>query len=135
MHPVDAAAIRTAAAPTRVGSFPVRRLGDHLAVVSVGARLDEVVARAYAQAVLRAAADGVTEFVLDLSGVRHHAWPAVYALCELEAHLIEACCDPVAVAADEQVIRDLQAVGLERVWTLYPSVPAALSGLLARPVS
>ena len=135
MHPVDTSTLRTAGSPTRAGSFRVRRLGDHLAVVSVGPRLDEAAARAYAHAVLHTAAQGVTEFVLDLSGVRYHAWPAVYALCELEAHLIEACCDSIAVAADENVIRDLQAVGLARVWTLCPSVPAALTALLARPVS
>jgi anti-anti-sigma regulatory factor len=126
--------ILTAGSPTRSGSFRVRRLGDRLAVVSAGARLDEPIARAFAHAVLRTASEGVSELVLDLSTVRHHAWPAVYALCELEAHLIEACCDPVAVAADEQLVRDLQAVGLERAWMLCPSVPDALTKLLARPV-
>lgn len=120
--------------PNRVGSFCVRRLGERLAVVSIGARLDEPTARAFSHAVLRMTTSGVTELVLDLSAVRHHAWPAVYALCELEAHLIEACCEPVAVAADEQLVRDLQAVGLERAWTLCPSVPVALTALLARPV-
>jgi anti-anti-sigma regulatory factor len=133
MSAVDTS-ILTAGSPTRVGSFRVRRLGDHLAVVSAGARLDEPVARAFAHAALRTAGEGVSELVLDLSAVRHHAWPAVYALCELEAHLIEACCDPVAVAADEQLVRDLQAVGLERAWALCPSVPDALTELLARPV-
>jgi anti-anti-sigma regulatory factor len=133
MNAVDSTLL-TARSPTRIGSFRVRRLGDHLAVVSAGARLDEAIARAFAHAVLRTAGDGVSELVLDLSTVRHHAWPAVYALCELEAHLIEACCDPVAVAADEQLVRDLQAVGLERAWTLCPSVPEALMELLARPV-
>jgi len=126
--------LHTVGSPTRIGSFPVRRLGERLAIVSAGARLDEPIARAFAHAVLRTAGEGVSELVLDLSAVRHHAWPAVYALCELEAHLIEACCDPVAVAADEQLVRDLQAVGLERAWTLYPSVPEALTELLARPV-
>ena len=119
---------------TRLGVFPVRRLGERLAIVSSSSRLDEASARAYGRAVLRCVADGATELVLDLSGVRHHAWPAVYALCELEAHLIEACCDPVAVAADEILVRDLKAVGLERMWTLCANVPAAVSGLLARPV-
>jgi hypothetical protein len=120
---------------TRAGSFPVRRLGDRLAIVSAGARLDEATARAFAHVVLRTAVEGATELVLDLSVVRHHAWPAVYALCELEAHLIEACCDPVAVAADELLVRDLQAVGLERAWALCPNVTSALSELLARPVA
>lgn len=127
----------TAAVPgtaSRSGSFPVRRLGDRLAVVSAGARFDEPTARSYAQAVLRATHDGVSEVVLDLSAVRQHAWPAIYALCELEAHLVEACCDLVAVAAEDLLARDLQAVGLQRVWTLRPSVPEALSELLARPV-
>jgi anti-anti-sigma regulatory factor len=133
MSAVDTSTV-TVGSPIRIGSFRVRRLGDHLAVVSAGARMDEPVARAFAHAVLRAAGAGVSELVLDLSAVRHHAWPAVYALCELEAHLIEACCDPVAVAADEQLVRDLQAVGLERAWTLCPSVPDALTELLARPV-
>lgn len=118
----------------RVGSFRVQRMGDGLAVVSAGARLDEAAARAFAHSVLRTAADGASEIVLDLSAVRHHAWPAVYALCELEAHLAEACCDPVAVAAEEHLVRDLQAVGLERAWMLCASVPEALAGLLARPV-
>lgn len=127
--------ILTAGPPTRVGTFCVRRLGDRLAVVSAGARLDEPVARAFAHTVLRTARDGgVSELVLDLSVVRYHAWPAVYALCELEAHLLEACCEPVAVAADELLLRDLQAVGLERAWTLCPNLPAALAELLGRPV-
>lgn len=120
--------------PGRSGSFPVRRLGDRLAIVGAGALLDEPTARSYAQAVLRSTHDGVSELVLDLSAVRQHAWPAIYALCELEAHLVEACCDLVAVAADDLLARDLQAVGLERVWTLRPSVPEALAELLARPV-
>ncbi len=104
-------------------------------MVSAGARLDEPVARAFSDAVLFTVADGVSEVVLDLSAVRQHAWPAVYALCELEAHLIEACCEPVAVAADALLVRDLQAVGLERAWALCPSVPAALSAVLSRPVA
>jgi len=133
MAPVDTRLL-TADSPARVGSFPVHRLGDRLAIVSAGPRLDEPIARAFAHAVLRTASEGVTELVLDLSGVRHHAWPAVYALCELEAHLIEACCDPVAVAADGQLVRDLQAVGLERAWALCPNVPVALTELLSRPV-
>jgi anti-anti-sigma regulatory factor len=133
MSAVDTSLLTTGT-PTRAGIFPVRRLGDHLAVVSAGGRLDEPIARAFSHAVLRTASEGVSELVLDLSGVRHHAWPAVYALCELEAHLIEACCEPVAVAADELLVRDLQAVGLERAWTLCPNVSAALSALLARPV-
>jgi len=133
MSAVDST-LRSVGSPARIGSFRVHRLGDHLAVVSASARLDEPIARAFAHAVLRTAGEGVSELVLDLSAVRHHAWPAVYALCELEAHLIEACCDPVAVAADEHLVRDLQAVGLERAWTLCRSVPEALTELLARPV-
>lgn len=119
---------------SRSGSFPVRRLGDRLAVIGVGARLDEPTTRAFAHAVLRTASEGVSELVLDLSAVRQHAWPAIYTLCELEAHLVEACCEPVAVAADALLVRDLQAVGLERAWALCPSVPDALAELLVRPV-
>jgi hypothetical protein len=133
MNAVDTSFL-SAGTPTRVGTFPVRRLGDHLAIVSAGARLDEPIARAFAHVALRAVADGATELVLDLSAVRHHAWPAVYALCELEAHLIEACCEPVAVAADELLVRDLHAVGLERAWALCPDVDSALAELLGRPV-
>lgn len=124
----------TAPATPRSGSFPVRRLGDRLAVVGAGARLDEPTARSYARAVLRATHDGASELVLDLSAVRQHAWPAIYALCELEAHLVEACCDRVAVAVDDVLARDLEAVGLQRVWTLRATVPDALADLLARPV-
>ncbi len=132
MTAVDAS--RSPAACRRAGSFPVHRLGERLVVVSAGGRLDEPTARAYGHAVLRAAAGGAREVVLDLSAVRDHAWPAVYALCELEVRLIDAACDPVAVAADDLLVRDLQAVGLERAWTLCRSVPLALAELLNRPV-
>jgi hypothetical protein len=40
----------------------------------------------------------------------------------------------VAVAADELLVRDLQAVGLERAWTLCPDLDSALAELLGRPV-
>jgi anti-anti-sigma regulatory factor len=133
MSPVDLSRPAHSAA-TRSGAFAVRRLGERLAVVCAGSRLDEPTARAYSHAVLRATTDGVRELVLDLSAVRYHAWPAIYALCELEAHLIEACCDPVAVAADASLVRDLEAVGLERAWSMCPSVDVALTQLLVRPV-
>ncbi len=120
---------------TRTGAFPVHRLGEHLAIIGAGSRLDERAARAYSHAVMQATKDGVCELVLDLSAVRHHAWTAVYALCELEAHLVEACCEPVAVAAEASLVRDLRAVGLERAWALCETVPDALATLLARPVT
>jgi anti-anti-sigma regulatory factor len=132
MRTVDASTAR-AGSTSRQASFPVKRLGERLAVVTAGARLDEQHARAFAQAVLRSTSEGVRELVLDLSAVRQYAWPAVYALCELEAHLLEACCAPVAVAADEQLVRDLEAVGLERAWSLCGSLPEALADLLRRP--
>ncbi|MCW3006029.1 MAG: hypothetical protein JWP17_655 [Solirubrobacterales bacterium] len=118
----------------RAGSFPVKRLGERLAVISAGSRLDEPDARAFARTALCLTSQGVRELVLDLSAVRHHVWPAVYALLELEAHLLEACCAPVAVAADAHLVRDLEAVGLERVWSLRGSLADALADLLARPV-
>jgi anti-anti-sigma regulatory factor len=118
----------------RNGSFRVQRLGERLAVISAGSVLDESHARAFSRAVLGATASGTRELVLDLSGVRHHAWAAVYALCELEARLLEACCEPVAVAADPRLVRDLQTVGLQEAWSLRPSLPQALTELLSRPV-
>jgi anti-anti-sigma regulatory factor len=121
--------------PPRTGSFSVRRLGERVAIVSAGSRLDERRAREFSRTVLRATADGARELVLDLSAVRHHAWSAVYALCELEAHLLEACCEPVVVAAEEHLVHDLETVGLERAWALRPSLPQALAELLARPVA
>jgi anti-anti-sigma regulatory factor len=121
-------------APGRTGSFPVKRLGDRLAVISAGTRLDELRARAFARTALCAVNHGIRELVLDLSAVRHHAWPAVYALCDLEAHLAEACCEAVAVAAEDHLVRDLQTVGLEQSWSLRASLPDALTELLERPV-
>lgn len=116
--------------PTR---FSVRRLGERLAVVSAGEWLDEERARAFARCVLRATQEGVRELVIDLSEVRHHAWPAIYALCELEARLSEACCEPVAAAAGGLLTQDLRAVGLDQTWELAPTVNEALGELLVRP--
>ncbi|HEY8585024.1 MAG TPA: hypothetical protein VIL49_18845, partial [Capillimicrobium sp.] len=86
-------------------------------------------------AVLAACDDGARELVLDLTTARRHAWPAVYALCELEAHLSEACCEPVAAAALPLLVQDLRAVGLDRAWTLVPSRGAALADVLGRPLA
>lgn len=116
--------------PTR---FSVRRLGERLAVVSAGEWLDEDRARAFARCVLRATEDGARELVLDLTGVRQHAWPSIYALCELEARLSEACCEPVATAAGPLLTQDLRAVGLDQTWEIAPTVDEALGELLARP--
>ena len=116
--------------PTR---FSVRRLGERLAVVSAGEWLDEERARAFARCVLRTTQEGVRELVIDLSEVRHHAWPAIYALCELEARLSEACCEPVAAAASALLTQDLRAVGLDQTWELAPTVDEALGEMLARP--
>ena len=120
---------------SRRASFPLRRLGERLAVVQAPQQFNETVARDLSRTVLELCDDGVRELVLDLSGVRRHAWPAVYALCELEAHLTEACCAPVAVAAHAVLVQDLRAVGLDRAWALSESVDAALADLLARPVA
>lgn len=111
-----------------------QRLGERLAVVTAPPVLDEQAARAFGRVALGACEDGARELVLDLTGVRRHAWPAVYALCELEAHLSEACCDPVAAAAQPLLVQDLRAVGLDRAWTLTPSRTAAIGDLLLRPV-
>jgi anti-anti-sigma regulatory factor len=116
--------------PTR---FSVRRLGERLAVVNAGEWLDEERARAFARCVLRTTQEGVRELVLDLSKVRHHAWPSIYALCELEARLSEACCEPVSAAASPLLEQDLRAVGLDQTWDLAPTVDEALGDLLARP--
>jgi anti-anti-sigma regulatory factor len=121
--------------PTRAGSFAVRRLGERVAIISAGPRLDEQRARAFSRTVLCVTADGARELVLDLSAVRHHAWPAVYALCELEARLLEACCEPVVVAAEAHLVRDLRTVGVEGAWALRSSLEEALAELLARPVA
>jgi hypothetical protein len=115
--------------------FSIRRFGERLAIVDAGTRLDEAGARAFSRAVLRATDEGARELVLDLSRVRDHAWPAVYALCELEAHLSEACCDPIAAAANALLVQDLRTVGLDQAWRLWPTLPEALSDLLARPFS
>jgi anti-anti-sigma regulatory factor len=116
--------------PTR---FSVRRLGERLAVVSAGEWLDEERARAFARCVLRATEEGVRELVLDLTKVRHHAWPSIYALCELEARLSEACCEPVSAAAGALLTQDMRAVGLDQTWEISPTVDVALGDLLARP--
>jgi anti-anti-sigma regulatory factor len=114
---------------------PVQRLGERLAVVRAPRELDEGAARAFARTVLTATDDGVRELVLDLTAVGDHAWAAVYALCELEAHLCEACCDSVAAAGDPVLVQDLRAVGLDHAWSLVGTVDEALSALLARPVA
>ncbi len=121
---------RAPAAP----AYPVRRLGERLAVVEAPPQFTEAVARDFSRAVLALCADGIRELVLDLSAVRRHAWPAVYALCELEAHLSEACCAPVAVSAHSVLVQDLRAVGLDRAWGLSGSTQGALAELLRRPV-
>ena len=132
MSATHSSAARTPASrtPTRVS---VRRLGERLAVVSAGEWLDEDRARAFARCVLRATEDGARELVLDLTGVRHHAWPSIYALCELEARLSEACCEPVSTAAGPLLTQDLRAVGLDQTWEIAPTVVEALGELLARP--
>ncbi len=127
------AALSPSAAPR--APFSVRRLGERLAIVDAGTRLDESGARALSRAVLRAADEGAREIVLDLSRIRQHAWSAVYALCELEAHLSEACCEPVAAVANALLVQDLRAVGLDHSWSLAPTLPAALADLIGRPVA
>jgi anti-anti-sigma regulatory factor len=124
-------------APTVLTSAPfeVQRLGERLAVITAPPVLDEQAARAFGRLALSASDDGARELVLDLTGVHRHAWPAVYALCELEAHLSEACCEPVAAAAHPLLIQDLRAVGLDRAWALMPTAAVALADLLARPLS
>lgn len=114
--------------------FGVERLGERLAIVTAPPVLDEHAARAFGRLALAACDDGARELVLDLSGVRRHAWPAVYALCELEAHLSEACCEPVAAAAHPLLVQDLRAVGLDCAWALMPTRAIALADLLSRPV-
>jgi hypothetical protein len=121
------------ASADRPTEFSVRRMGERLAVIDAGEWLDEPMARRFGRAVLQATQDGVRELVLDLSRIRYHAWPAVYALCELEARLSEACCEPVAAAAEAKLVEDLHAVGLDRAWSLSPTLPAALADLLGRP--
>ncbi|HEU4657076.1 MAG TPA: hypothetical protein VFR97_06105 [Capillimicrobium sp.] len=110
----------------------VERLGERLGVVTAPPVLDERAARAFGRIALTACDDGVRELVLDLTGVRRHAWPAIYALCELEAHLSEACCEPVAAAAHPLLVQDLRAVGLDRAWALMPTRESALADLLGR---
>lgn len=112
----------------------VQRLGERLAVVTAPPVLDERAARAFALGALGACDEGARELVLDLTAVRRHAWPAVYALCELEARLSDACCDPVAAAAHPLLVQDLRAVGLDRAWTLVAARAQAIADLLARPV-
>jgi anti-anti-sigma regulatory factor len=131
MTAIDSSAARLAPAPRSV-PFLVRRMGERLAVIDAGEWLDESRARRFSRAVLQTTDDGVRELVLDLSRVRHHAWPAVYALCELEARLSEACCEPVAAAANSVLVQDLRAVGLDRAWSLSPTLPDALADLLGR---
>jgi anti-anti-sigma regulatory factor len=131
MSALDSSATRKATNRRSV-LFPVRRMGERLAVIDAGEWLDESLARRFARTVLQATEDGVRELVLDLSRVRYHAWPAVYALCELEARLSEACCEPVAAAAHDELVEDLHAVGLDRAWSLSPTLPAALADLLGR---
>jgi anti-anti-sigma regulatory factor len=114
---------------------PFQRLGERLAVIRAPGELDEGAARAFARTVLAATDAGARELVLDLTGIHQHAWPAVYALCELEAHLCEACCDAVAAAASPVLVQDLRAVGLDHAWSLVGSVDEALSEILARPVA
>lgn len=135
MRAIDVPGDLTSTVAGTVPRFPVRRLGERLAIVRAGVRLDEPQARAFARGVLTVAADGARELVLDLTAVREHAWPAVYVLCELEAHLTEACCEPVAAAANPRLVVDLGAVGLDRAWSLSTTLDAALAGLLGRPVS
>jgi anti-anti-sigma regulatory factor len=112
--------------------FAIRRLGERMAVIDAGEWLDERRTRRFARAVLDATADGVREIVLDLSRVRYHVWPALYALCELEARLSESCCEPVAAAADPSLLEDLHTVGLDRAWSVSPTLPEALADLLGR---
>lgn len=115
-------------------AIEVRRLGERLAVVTAPRLLDEPAARAFARSALEVCADGARELVLDLTPVRRHAWPAVYALCELEARLSDSCCDPVAAAAHPLLVQDLRAVGLDRAWTLATTPAEAIADLLSRPV-
>lgn len=125
---------RLAPAPGVGTALDVLRLGERLAVLTAPPTFDEPAARAFGRTALAVCDDGVRELVLDLTGVRRHAWPAVYALCELEAHLTEACCEPVAAAAHPLLVQDLRAVGLDRAWALMPSREVAVADLLARPV-
>ena len=133
-QPATPTTARTAAPAIAPHRFGVERLGERLAAITAPPVLDEHAARAFGRLALTACDEGARELVLDLTGVRRHAWPAVYALCELEAHLSEACCDPVAAAAHPLLVQDLRAVGLDRAWALMPTRAVALADLLARPV-
>jgi anti-anti-sigma regulatory factor len=126
---------RSVSSGRRPAEVPVRRLGERVAIVRGPRELDEQAARALGRSILAATDDGARELVLDLTAVRAHAWPAVYALCELEAHLTEACCESVAATPNPMLVQDLRAVGLDHAWALAPSVDDALADLLVRPVS
>jgi hypothetical protein len=112
----------------------IRRLGERIAIVRCGPLLDGPNARAFAGAVLRAAAAGACELVLDFSPVREHGWPAIHVLCALEAHLVEACCAPVAVVADLSLTADLRAVALDGTWWLHDGLADALADVLVAPL-
>jgi len=128
------AAPRTGSSIVPAEPVEVKTMGPSTLVVRAPKRLDDAGARAVATAALAAVDDGVQELVLDLTRVNAHAWPAVYALCDLEARLEEHTCDTVAAATNPALLRDLRAVGLDRCWAIQPTVQAALAEVLLRPL-
>jgi anti-anti-sigma regulatory factor len=111
----------------------VRRLGEHACVVDLGA--DFMAARQADDLAASAAVGGAREFVFDLSQVRRYDGEALVDLAMLCRRLASYGCEVIVAAYDPGLVLELRRLAHGDGWTVKPTLAAALTELLSRPVS
>jgi anti-anti-sigma regulatory factor len=110
----------------------VRQLGERACVIDLGA--DFTAARAADDLAAGAAGGGAREFVFDLTHVRRYEAEALFDLAALCRRLVSYGCEVLVAAHDPGVTLELRRLAHGDGWTISPTLSAALTGLLSRPV-
>jgi anti-anti-sigma regulatory factor len=110
----------------------VRRLGERACVIDLGE--DFSGARAADDLAAGAAVGGAREFVFDLTNVHRFDREALGELAALCRRLVSYGCEVFVAAHDPGVTLELRRLAHDDGWTISPTLSAALTGLLSRPV-
>lgn len=120
--------------PPAVSGVELRRLGERTCVLDLGSDLRRVASGALEEAAATAAGHGCEDFVFDLTGLRAYEAGGLRRLADLWRRLALLDCSVYVAARTLTLTSDLRRLPAQDAWTLAPTVPEALRGLLARPV-